>query len=490
MTTDATIRRDARDRAVRILVHTYDGETFCHDLLEEMQVADALCASDAALAAELTIGVSRHRLTCEHIAARFYRGRWRGLRVPVRMVLALGVYQLCWLDRVPDHAAVDQAVRQAKRHGRGTASTVNAILRQVAACRGEVINRPVSPDVRRYLPIDAARGRLFDQNIFPNPAKKPLDHLVAVTSHPPWLVERWHRLLKPALCRQVCDAGQRRPPLVLRPNLMRTSTGALVTRLAADGICASPGPNGEAVIVRDAPAAAGLSVVGAGLCQPQDSTAGLALRLAPPRPGELIVDLCAGAGTKSTQAAEMMQNTGVVIATDTNAERLAKISSAADRLGLTIVRPTPMDGLADALAAAGRAPDLILADVPCLNTGVLARRPEARYRAGAKALKSIVVVQRGILEHAARLAGPATRIVYATCSLEREENEAQVEAFCEAFPQWCVERSKLTLPGLDRDGGFAAVLVRCPPNGKPGGSGVGLADLRQGSRNDGLPVDR
>jgi len=473
MTTDATIRRDARDRAVNILVSTYEGEAFCHDLLDRMQAADALSESDAGLAAELTIGVSRHRLTCEHIAARFYRGRWLGLRVPVRVILSLGVYQLCWLDRVPDHAAVDQAVRQAKRHGRGTASTVNAILRQVAACRGEVIDRPDAPDARRYLPIDAVRGRLFDQNIFPDPARKPLDHIVAVTSHPPWLVERWHRLLKPALCRQVCDAGLRRPPLVLRPNATRINADALIERLAADGFSAAPGSDGEAVIVRDAPAAAGLSVISEGLCQPQDSTAGLALRLAPPQPGELVVDLCAGVGTKSTQAAELMNNTGVVIAADTNAERLGKISPAAERLGLTIIRPTPMDGLVDAITCAGRAPDLILADVPCLNTGVLARRPEARYRACQKALKSIVVLQRNILERAEQLAGPTARIIYATCSLEREENEAQIEAFCETFPHWRVERSTLTLPDADRDGGFAAVLVRCPPNGKPGGDRVG-----------------
>lgn len=467
MTADATICRDARDRAVRILVASYEGEAFCHDLLEAAQAADALDAADAALAAELTIGVSRHRLTCEHIAAHFYRGRWLGLRTPVRVILSLGVYQLCWLDRVPDHAAVDQAVRQAKRHGRGTASTVNAILRQVATCRGDVIDRPEAPDLRRYLPIDARRGRLFDRNIFPDPARKPLAHLVAVTSHPPWLVERWHRLLKPDLCRQICDAGQRRPPLVLRPNAMKTRTGALIERLAADGLGASLGPDGETVIVRNAPPAAGLAVVSEGLCQPQDSTAGVALRLAPPRPGELVVDLCAGSGTKSTQAAELMNNTGVVIATDTNAERLAKIGPAAERLGLTIVRPTAMDGLAGALADAGRAPDLMLLDVPCLNTGVLARRPEARYRAGAKTLDSIAAVQRDILEHAEQLAGPTTRIIYATCSLEREENESQVEVFCEAFPRWQVEQSKVTWPDQDRDGGFAAVLVQRPQPDRP-----------------------
>ena len=235
MSTDQSIRRSSRDRALKALVHSYEGEAICHDLLEEWQRVDPLSSADAALAAELTIGVSRHRLTCEHIAARFYRRRWLGLPVPVRVILALGVYQLCWLDRIPDHAVVDQAVRQAKRYGRGAGAAANAILRKVIECRGDVVEPPDDPDPRSYLPLDRDRGRLFGQNVFPDPTRRPLDYLIAVTSHPPWLIERWHRRFKPKLCRQICDAGLRRPPLVLRPNSIRTTAIELRDRLLSEG---------------------------------------------------------------------------------------------------------------------------------------------------------------------------------------------------------------------------------------------------------------
>lgn len=459
MPTDHSIRRNARDRAMKALVLSYEGEVFCHDLLDTWQSSsDSLSPADAALAAELTIGVSRHRLTCEHIAARFYRGRWPGLSVPVRVILALGVYQLCWLDRVPDHAAVDQAVRQARRYGQGASSTVNAILRKVAQCRGHVIDCPAEPDPRRYLPLDARLGRLFEENIFPDPNRRPLDYLIAVTSHPSWLIERWHRRFKPKLCRQVCDAGLRRPPLALRPNPLRIDSEALRDRLIASGNQAALNEDGTAVIVHNAPSAAQLPEIQEGLCQPQDTTAQLPLRLSPPQPGDVVIDLCAGVGTKSTQAAELMNNRGTVIASDIDEKKLTSISANAERLGLTNIRPTPSDRLPTALSALSRPPDLILVDTPCLNTGVLARRPEARYRAGRQSLQEIVEIQRQILQHAHELSAPNTQILYSTCSLEEEENEQQAEWYCQTFPQWRISRQQFTLPNENHDGGFCAVL--------------------------------
>ena len=113
----ATTRRSARDRALQVLLACQDGTRFGGQLLDELQTRDPLSDRDASLAAELVIGVGRHRISAEHIASRFYRGRWLGLREPIRLIFALGVYQLCWLDRIPDHAAIDQAVRQARRHG-------------------------------------------------------------------------------------------------------------------------------------------------------------------------------------------------------------------------------------------------------------------------------------------------------------------------------------------------------------------------------------
>lgn len=212
------------------------------------------------------------------------------------------------------------------------------------------------------------------------------------------------------------------------------------------------------VIVDGVSSPADLEVFREGLCQPQDATAGIALTLAPPQPGEFVLDLCAGSGTKSTQAAELMGNRGRVLATDTDAQRLDRIAENAARLGLTIIQTVAIDELDAAIAAAGKPPDLILIDAPCSNTGVLARRPEARYRATHKSITSLVEIQRELLARAVELSGLETRLIYSTCSIEVEENESQVAAFLAANPNWRLVESKFTLPGPDRDGGYAAVL--------------------------------
>lgn len=450
----------ARDRAVKVLIACHDGRRIGQRLLAEIQSAHPLPPNDAALAAELVLGVGRCRITAEHLAARCYRGRWVGLPIATRVVISVAVYQLCWLERIPDHAAIDQAVRQAKRRGRHAAATVNAVLHKVARIRGDVMDRPDDLDPRRYLPIDGARGRLFAEDVFPDPGRRPLEHLIAVRGHPAWLVERWHRRFKPALCRRICDAGQRRPAPAFRANRLRTSAEALYDRFESAGRGPRRVAGSDAIVLPPSTNVVDLPEFAEGLCQPQDATSQVALGLASPKAGDLVLDLCAGAGTKSTQAAELMDNQGMVIASDLRPEQLGKVAANAARLGIDIIRTTRVDDLDAVLAAAGKTPDLILVDAPCTNTGVLARRPEARYRASQRSLGELVEIQRSILDGALGLAGVDTRLIYTTCSLEREENEQQVEWLCEQHAGWKLHRQVFTLPDEDRDGGFAAVLVR------------------------------
>ncbi|MEK6644028.1 MAG: transcription antitermination factor NusB [Planctomycetota bacterium] len=447
-----------RLRAAYILTECYGGEGRANDLLDRLQQDASLGAMDASLAAELTLGVMRHRITCEHLASHFYRGRWEGLRPSLRVILSLGVYQLCWLERIPAHAAVDETVKLAGRHGKGAAATANALLRRIAETRGEMVFRAVDVDVRRYLPIDGARGRLFSEEVFPDPARRPLEHLIAVTGHPSYLVERWHRRFKPTLCRQICDAGARRPELVLRANVRRISPGELLKSLVEAGHPASMVAGTDAIMVAGHPAVTELSEFVKGMCQPQDSTAQIAVTWAAPQAGEFVLDLCAGVGTKATQAAELMGDSGVLIAADVDESRLQRARENAERLGLTSVRIVPAAEVEATVRGLPRAPEVILVDAPCSNTGVLARRPEARYRASHKSILSLVALQRQILTQAAALSGSATRMVYSTCSLEAEENEQQVEWFVKEHPMWHAERQQLVLPDSDRDGGFVAVM--------------------------------
>lgn len=458
MTRDATIRRDARDRAVDAIEAARAGEAFVGTLLDAWQQETPLSPADAGLAAELAIGTTRRLLTCEHIAATFYRGRWPGLKDRLQVVLAMAVYQMCWLDRIPDHAAIDQGVRQAKKMGVGAAKIANAVLRQVQKHRGEITARSIDSDPRRTLLLDSARQVAFSTNVFPDPEKKSLLYFQTAYGIPPWLVERWNRKFKRAGCMQICEASIRRPHLTLRPNTLRLDAAELLKRISDRGTEARLSADGASIILPSEVHAADITEIAEGLCQPQDETAQKTLRNAGLTPGMFVIDYCAGVGTKSTQAAELMNNEGLVVATDIDERKLDRIRDAATSHGIDIIETCPIHEVKQRIEAAGRSPDVILVDAPCLNTGVLSKRPEARYRAGQAALTDITALQADILAEAAALAGDSTQIVYATCSIEEEENRSQIDAFIERSSSWTVASDAQTLPDTQHDGGYWAIL--------------------------------
>ncbi|HPF37449.1 MAG TPA: transcription antitermination factor NusB [Phycisphaerae bacterium] len=460
MTRDATIRRDARDAAIDAIETAMSGDAFVGAALDMQQAKSQLSPADERLAAELAIGTVRRLITCEHIAANFYRSRWASLRDRHRYILAMAVYQLCWLDRIPDHAAIDQAVRQSKKMGVGAAKITNAVLRQVQQHRGDTSQRSAEFDARTTLLLDDARQVTFTTNVFPDPEKKSLLYFQSAYGVPPWLVERWNRKFKRDGCRQLCEATIRRRTLTLRPNTLKLTANDLMKRLTGREIAAQLDESAASILLPPDIAAADIPEIAEGLCQPQDATAQKTLRSADLKPGMFVIDYCAGVGTKSTQAAELMNNDGLVIASDIDERKLDSAARAAESHGTSIVETCALDALADRIAAAGRAPDVIVIDAPCLNTGVLGKRPEARYRASQQALGEITELQMEILSNAARLAGPATRLVYATCSLEEEENRAQVEAFIAVHPAWTLTRDEVTLPKDSHDGGYWATLDR------------------------------
>jgi len=241
----------------------------------------------------------------------------------------------------------------------------------------------------------------------------------------------------------------------------------LCAQLRAQGVTIEPDPDREVVFVLQGPPVRQIPAFQQGLCQPQDPTAMTVVRLADPKPGQTIIDMCAAPGTKATLAAEYMGNQGIVLASDQTAEKLRLIEANCQRLGIHIVQTVQVDALASAASRLDRI-ETVLVDAPCSNSGVLARRPEARYRIDENALQRLAAAQIELLRRAAALARPGTRLVYSTCSIEREENEEVIQAFCREHRRWRLIESCLTLPraGAEArswcDGGFAAVLVREP----------------------------
>lgn len=459
---------NARDAALAVLADARVGRRTARNSLDELIGRYRIDPADVGLAGELVWGVMRHRLTIEAVLRMAAGDKWKRLSHTLQHILLVAAYQLLWLDAVPAFAAIHEAVEQAKREGgRRAGGFVNAVLRTVQRHMSGYGDAGAA-DSRSRIPVGLGRSRRFDVPVLPDPAVRPVAYLAAMTSHPEVLLSRWLRVYGREKTEAICLAGTCRPPAVLRPNKLRIDAAALAERLRAEGCEVETAVDGTAVVLAGTPAGVAvwrLAAFGEGLFQPQDITAMQPVRMGDIESGCVVLDLCAGYGTKATQAAECMGDRGCVIATDSDARKLAALARNCERLGITCVRTVMVEALPATLAAQDRL-DWILVDVPCSNTGVLARRPGARYRFSPQSVRSLAEVQSALLRQAAALARPETRILYSTCSIEPEENEDVVEAFCGANPEWQVVTSKLTLPragsaAIDwRDGGYTCLLAR------------------------------
>ena len=457
----------ARPAAVRVLSDLRAGRRSARSGIDELVRRCHLPAREAALATELVMGVARHRLTLEHLLGRCSHVRWPSIGQQVQHILLVGGYQLIWLDGVPEFAAIHSAVEQAKDlGGAGSARFVNAVLRQLQRLIEERRCPAAGGSPARSVPVESTTVCLLNQDVFDDPNRAPAVHLSQTTSHPTWLVQRWLDRFGPEQTREVCLAGISRPPLCLRPNPLKL-TGAdpaaeLCQRLQAEGITATPA-HGQAVVEEQTGAVLRTQAFGEGLFQPQDPTAMLPVQAMRPQPGQAIIDLCAGLGTKTTQILEALGGQGTVLATDVEVGLLEGLRSNAARLGLEGFRTLALAEIPRAARELERL-DWVMIDAPCSNSGVFGRRPEARYRLVPQALGGLAVRQVELLRHAATLARAGTRLLYSTCSILEEENEQVCRAFLEAKPDWRLQASALTLPRAGqtpaewRDGGYWAVL--------------------------------
>ena len=425
----------ARVTAARALERVADDDAFADLALEAEITARQLTARDAALATELVYGALRWQRYLDWILTPHSRRPLTSLDTRVLVLLRMTAYQIVFLERIPPFAAVSDAVSLARGRGKpGVPEFVNAVLRSFTR-RGEREREPRAPD-------------------------DPLDALALRLSFPTWLASRWMQRYGVDEATALMRAMNERPPITVRANTLRITREALAERLTReDALTVAPtryAPEGLTVEHGGAPAA--WRAFADGALTVQDEASMLVARLLEPRPGELVADACAAPGTKTTHLAQLMENRGRIVALDPQPARLARVTEAATRLGVTIVEPRV--GTAQALAGelAG-ACDAVLVDAPCSNLGVLRRNPEVKWRREAADVAASAAHQREILTAAAGMVKPGGRLVYATCSLEPEENEAVAAALRAARPDFAPDPpTSFPLP-LDDDG-----VLRCRPH--------------------------
>jgi 16S rRNA (cytosine967-C5)-methyltransferase len=448
-----------RSLALNVLRTARQRRAFVDEVLDEIRPPDASPA-DRRLLTQLVLGTVRHRLTLDRILDRFTKAPMRKMPEDLADVLRLGAYQLVYLEKVPVYAAVNEAVESAKGLPGGArgASAVNAILR---ALDRAIVRDPAAaaalPPARR-LPAGGGRVVGFSIDILPDPAGGASAHLVAAHSHPAWLVARWVDRHGAGRARSLCEAGNATPPFTVRVSLRRTTREALAERLRAEGVASAPGHLPESLILDRPGFVQALPSFQEGLFQPQDETAMAVSRALDPRPGERVLDVCAGPGGKTAHLAELAGGGGRVIAVEADADKSRRIAQGARRLGAEGVRVVTADGTRLPFRP-GAAFPAALVDVPCSNTGVLARRADARWRIRPRDLEVLPRLQGALLAATAAQVAPGGRLVYSTCSLEPEENGDVVRGFLGAHPAWRLDAEAETLPSDGASGGYWARLV-------------------------------
>lgn len=416
----------ARAIALSLLVESDKSEEGVDVLLDRALARCSFDNRDRALTVELTYGVLRRLATIDWRLEPVLDKPLLRLPVAVQMVLRLGAYQLLFLDRIPQSAAVNESVNLARAFagivGRDWSGLVNAVLRGL-------LRHPPAP--------------------WPNMDHDPVQSLAVKYSVPSWLSRRWVERLGLASAEAACEGVSVAPPMTLRVNQLVTTREALLDTFAQAGIVAkqtSVSPLG--IVLDDGGLVPSLPGFQDGAFYVEDEAAQLIPLLLDPQPGDIVLDACAAPGGKSTHVADLMQNKGTIYAIDRKGARLDLLRSNCQRLRVQIVVPIvgdirapqewiPRIETAGKKAKAGEpSVDRILVDAPCSGLGVLRRHPEAKWRKDEQALPRHQALQCQILEAVAPCLRPGGVLVYSTCSTEPEENEDVIERFCRTHAEF------------------------------------------------------
>lgn len=428
--------RTARSSALYLLERIEKEKAFANLALSSYLARSPLDARDRAFCTELVYGTLRMSARLDYILAQLLKRPLAVLPHRIHSLLRLSVYQLEFLKSIPPYAVVNEAVTLAGRSGAGAMSgLVNGVLRGFLRQRS-LLSLPNRDDMLGYLTI--------------------------TLSHPRWLAERWLGRWGAERAAAVAEADNAPAEIVLRTNTLRIARDELLAKLSAAGIEAKASAlTPEGIRLHRGGAPEELPGFEEGLFFLQDDGAVCIGHLVNPKAGECILDLCAAPGGKTTHLAALSGDQARITALDIHGHKVELIRANCRRLGVTCVRAEVGDGrafLSDELF------DAVLLDTPCSGTGVLRRRADLRWRRKPEDLAELVILQRSLLENAARLLKPGGRLIYSTCSLESEENEEQMAWFLETHPTFRATDVQTYLGGrLPRTGESLRGVYLWPP---------------------------
>ena len=391
---------------------------FVDIVLSQLGKQAKLSTRDRALLNELVRGTVRWQKRLDWIIDKLYSGKPRSLPLAVRLALRMALYQIIFLEHIPDFAAINESVELVKRTvGHRWGGVTNGILREF---------------LRSQENID-----------YPDERSEPIKSLAVKYSHPEWMVSRWLDRYGLEFTKGLCQANNRVPTVSIRINRLRAKSKNIEKILSVRSSKFTQSEyltnfyrvKGFENIERQKEFQQGLFTV-------QDVSAGLVGKLLCPPVGSYVIDLCAAPGGKTTHAAEMIQDNGLVVANDRNITRLGLIHAAVKRLRLHSIKMVNSNGAFLAVKPA----QLVLVDAPCSGFGVLAKKPDLRWRRKENDIRELLQVQQALLENAANLLSIDGILVYSTCTYEPAENEKMVERFMRQYKNFVLENASEFVP--------------------------------------------
>ncbi len=407
-----------RGSAVKILNRVERADAYLDKLLEAELRSEEINDLDKSLLTEIVNGVLRWQMKLDWVLNGFFHGNFTKAEVTVKNALRAALYQIMFLDKVPHHAAVNEAVEFVKRiRGEKAANLVNAVLRNII----RNIDGIHYPDVA----IDAAQ------------------YLAVMYSHPVWVVRRWMNRFGFAETEKLLQANNERPSLSLRINTSKTTVENFLELLRNQNVIFERSKYlNNFVKTTNLSNISQTDLFRKGFFSVQDESAGLACQLLGIRQGDRVIDLCAAPGGKTNFIGEMLLGKGEVVAVDKYATRLNLVKSSCERLGITNVTIVAADSREFSTEPA----DKVLLDAPCSGLGVLSKKPDVKLKRDAEDIRDLVDLQRHLMEHAATLVKNGGVLVYSTCTMEPEENFGIIRTFLERHPEFDVDSAAQFVP--------------------------------------------
>lgn len=393
-----------RKIALDILIDIEENKAYSNITINKYLSRYNIAPIDKGFITKLVYGVLENKLYLDYIIKQFSRTKFKKINPYIINILRIGLYQICFLDKIPNSAAVNESVKITKQINARLSGFVNGIL-------------------RNYI-------RNLSKVVLPSCTKNPIGHLSIKYSHPKWLVELWVKEYGVDFTEKLLESNNQPPKLTIRTNTLKINTYDLIDKLKKEGVdCRTGNYVNEAVIIDNMEKSLeDLDSFKEGLFQVQDESSMVVGHVLAPNKDDFVIDVCSAPGGKATHIAELMENKGHILARDIHEHKLNLINQNTKRLGIKIIETNQYDASLLDNSLLNKA-DKVLIDAPCSGFGIIRRKPEIRYFKESKDIVKLSKLQLDILNTCSKYVKPNGYLIYSTCTIQSEENIGVVNRF-------------------------------------------------------------